>query len=105
MSRELSENDASRASNRDSNEQTTFKECGGLLRDISFGVVTTPNFPDPFPVPIYCRWIIEAKPGNVIALYLTQFYLKEGFKATEYAFFSDNSLSIGKKDFGSIMIT
>ncbi|RWS07761.1 uncharacterized protein B4U79_02272 [Dinothrombium tinctorium] len=82
--------------------QAVFRDCGAIFRDIEYGVITSPNFPKPFPIPIRCQWLIEAKPGNVIVIYFTQFYLRDGFKATEYAFFVDQTLNVGRKELGSI---
>jgi hypothetical protein len=55
--------------------KTTF--CGGTFTEKQ-GVISTPNFPNAFPVPIECKWIFRGSPGDHISLYLTQFYLKEG---------------------------
>lgn len=65
------------------------------------GVITTPNFPDPYPVPISCQWVIEAPSDKVIAVYFTQFYMREGLTATEYAYYSQN-VKMGKTEFGTI---
>ncbi|GIY02344.1 uncharacterized protein CEXT_543081 [Caerostris extrusa] len=65
-----------------------YSECGGVLRN-SKGVISTPNYPEPYPVPINCRWVIEAPSDKVIAIYFTQFYMREGLTVTEYAFFSE----------------
>ncbi|GFS30105.1 uncharacterized protein TNIN_411061 [Trichonephila inaurata madagascariensis] len=65
------------------------------------GVITTPNFPDPYPVPINCQWVIEAPSDKVIAIYFTQFYMREGLRATEYAYYSPN-VKMGKVEFGTI---
>lgn len=77
-----------------------YTECGGILRNPQ-GVISTPNFPNPYPVPINCRWVIEAPADKVIAVYFTQFYMREGLTVTEYAFFSE-TLYMGKKEFGMI---
>ncbi|KFM79287.1 Procollagen C-endopeptidase enhancer 2, partial [Stegodyphus mimosarum] len=77
-----------------------YSECGGVLREPK-GIISTPNFPDPYPVPINCRWVIEAPADKVIAIYFTQFYMREGLTVTEYAFFSE-TLYMGKKEFGMI---
>lgn len=37
---------------------TTEPRCGGKLTS-KFGVIVTPNFPNSFPVPILCKWVIE----------------------------------------------
>nr|XP_042904388.1 uncharacterized protein LOC110282116 isoform X2 [Parasteatoda tepidariorum] len=65
------------------------------------GVITTPYFPDPYPVPISCQWVIEAPTDKVVAVYFTQFYMREGLKATEYAYYSAN-VKMGKTEFGTI---
>lgn len=80
--------------------EAMYTDCGGVLRNPQ-GVISTPNFPDPYPVPINCRWVIEAPADKVIAVYFTQFYMREGLTVTEYAFFSE-TLYMGKKEFGMI---
>ncbi|XP_015925435.1 uncharacterized protein [Parasteatoda tepidariorum] len=80
--------------------EAMYSKCGGILRD-SQGIISTPNFPKPYPVPINCRWVIEAPADKVIAIYFTQFYMREGLTVNEYAFFSD-TLYMGKKEFGMI---
>ncbi|CAM1313569.1 Uncharacterised protein g6301 [Pycnogonum litorale] len=66
-----------------------FTACGGTLtRDK--GVISTPNFPDKFPTPISCRWIIKAPKKKGVAIFFTQFYLKEGLTATEYYYYNDD---------------
>ncbi|XP_050095110.1 uncharacterized protein LOC126577486 [Anopheles aquasalis] len=58
------------------------------------GVLRTPNFPERFPVPISCTWIIDASAivgGNVsIVVYLTQQYVLGGLRFTEYMYYSDD---------------
>ncbi|GBM37511.1 hypothetical protein AVEN_224395-1 [Araneus ventricosus] len=80
--------------------EVMFSECGGVLRN-SKGIISTPNYPEPYPVPINCRWVIEAPSDKVIAIYFTQYYMREGMTVTEYAFFSE-TLYMGKKEFGMI---
>ncbi|XP_076333592.1 uncharacterized protein LOC143237832 isoform X2 [Tachypleus tridentatus] len=82
-------------------DSSLFTDCGGTLRDLK-GVIWTPNFPNPYPTPISCRWKIEAPGNQMIALYLTQFYMREGLRATEYAYFEDESQYMGKTDLGFI---
>lgn len=58
--------------------------CGGDLRN-STGVISTPNFPDKFPLPARCKWTIENRdPSSVIVLYFTQLYVTSGFTVTDY---------------------
>lgn len=78
-----------------------FTNCGGVLGGKDSGTVHSPYFPKAFPVPIYCRWTIEAPSGKVVIVYLTQFFLRDGFRATEYAFL-DSSLNVGRKELGPI---
>lgn len=70
-------------------------QCTFVYDEIETGFISSPNFPHQFPIPIHCSWIIRAPIGNVITLYWTQFYLKEGLKATEYAFYINSSLNAG----------
>jgi hypothetical protein len=65
--------------------------CGGFLTP-PHGVIQTPNFPQPFPVPITCVWIIdtsEFKNASII-VYLTQQYVLSGLKFTEYMYYSED---------------
>lgn len=49
------------------------------------GVITTPAFPGPFPVPIECEWVIQADaPDTMIEVYFTQLYVTDGLVITEY---------------------
>ncbi|KAG8181875.1 hypothetical protein JTE90_007200 [Oedothorax gibbosus] len=81
-------------------KEEMYSQCGGVLKEPR-GVLSTPNFPNPYPVPIRCRWIIEAPADRVIALYFSQFYMREGVTVIEYAFYSD-TLHMGEKELGSV---
>lgn len=67
--------------------------CGGML-NASRGVIQTPNFPDKFPVPIHCTWLIDASELNQqnvsIIVYFTQQFVLSGLKFTQYAYYSDD---------------
>lgn len=78
-----------------------FKDCGGFLREPR-GVVHSPGFPDRFPVPLACRWIIHAPPGKKIVLYFTQYFLREAFYVTEYEQYTDELTYSGRKSLGQI---
>lgn len=80
---------------------SVFSDCGGVLRDPR-GVISTPGFPGPYPVPIACRWVIEAAPRQRVALYLTQFYMREGVTLSEYVFYSDEQMNMGGTTIGTI---
>ena len=75
--------------------------CGGLVNG-SRGVISTPNFPGRFPIPIRCQWILYAPPGKKIMLYLTQFYLRESVRIAEYDLYSSEDFYVGKEDLGVI---
>uniref|UniRef100_A0A182SZP6 CUB domain-containing protein n=1 Tax=Anopheles maculatus TaxID=74869 RepID=A0A182SZP6_9DIPT len=68
--------------------------CGGSTLTAPHGIISTPNFPARFPVPISCTWIIDASAivgANVsIVLYLTQQYVLGGLRFTEYMYYSDD---------------
>ncbi|XP_023222070.1 uncharacterized protein LOC111623639 [Centruroides sculpturatus] len=81
-------------------QEIVYTNCGGTLQDPR-GIIVTPNFPKQYPIPISCRWVIEAPVNKVIAIYFTQFYMREGVKLTEYAFFADNFYA-GKHEFDPI---
>ncbi|KAJ8723795.1 hypothetical protein PYW07_007775 [Mythimna separata] len=70
--------------------------CGGhLTRHV--GTITTPNFPNPFPVPIKCKWIIEHDIVNgTISVYFTQQYTTTGLTFTEYMYY-DESYKLGER--------
>ncbi|XP_055301227.1 uncharacterized protein LOC129567889 [Sitodiplosis mosellana] len=74
-------------------EAQAIKSCGGMLTATQ-GVIQTPNFPDKFPVPIQCTWVIDASAINKnnvsIIVYVTQQYLLSGLKFTEYDYYSDD---------------
>lgn len=55
------------------------------------GVITTPRFPGPFPVPVECEWVIQADPAvadggdTIIEVYFTQLFVTDGLTITEYS--------------------
>lgn len=51
------------------------------------GVITTPQFPGPFPVPIECEWVIQADAAAdaMIEVYFTQLFVTDGLTITEYS--------------------
>lgn len=67
--------------------------CGGMLT-AQHGVIQTPNFPNKFPIPIQCTWIIDASSINKqnvsIVVYFTQQFVLSGLKFTQYAYYSDD---------------
>lgn len=70
--------------------------CGGRLKG-PVGIIQTPNFPNPFPVPIKCRWIIEHDIVNgSISIYFTQQYTTSGLTFTEYMYY-DESYKLGER--------
>ncbi|XP_044755159.1 uncharacterized protein LOC123314107 [Coccinella septempunctata] len=66
--------------------------CGGIYTDAR-GVIQTPGFPGRFTTPIDCEWVIDAQhmlPKNTtIIVYLTQLFVFEGLKFTEYQVYDD----------------
>ncbi|CAG4954425.1 unnamed protein product [Parnassius apollo] len=70
--------------------------CGGDLRG-HMGKIQTPNFPNPFPVPIKCRWVIQHDIVNgTISIYFTQQYTASGLTFTEYMYY-DESYKLGER--------
>lgn len=70
--------------------------CGGHLKG-PVGVITTPNFPNAFPVPIKCRWVIVNDILNgTISVYFTQQYTTSGLTFTEYMYY-DKSYKLGER--------
>ncbi|CAL1542946.1 unnamed protein product, partial [Lymnaea stagnalis] len=61
----------------------TFTECGGKVEGPN-GTIQTPNFPHQFPVPIRCRWVIQAPNASKIMIHFTQFFLRHSFYIIEY---------------------
>ena len=73
---------------------STANPCGGILTEKQ-GIIQTPNFPNPFNVPISCVWIIDAStfwgsPNASIFIYLTQQYVLSGLTFKEYMYYSDD---------------
>ncbi|CAG5136891.1 unnamed protein product, partial [Candidula unifasciata] len=52
-----------------------FYSCGGHLYD-STGVITSPNYPNPYPHRRECQWVITVPTGNSIQLTVTNFDLE-----------------------------
>ncbi|KAH9641398.1 hypothetical protein HF086_012716 [Spodoptera exigua] len=77
-------------------EHRGLQACGGQLKS-PVGTITTPNFPNPFPVPIKCKWIIEHDIVNgTISIYFTQQYTTSGLTFTEYMYY-DESYKLGER--------
>lgn len=77
--------------NTKSNKYDYYTQCGGLINKTR-GIIQTPGFPKRFPVPIKCRWVIDASSytdSNII-VYLTQLYVTTGLKFTDYVLYEDN---------------
>ncbi|BES95766.1 Hypothetical protein NTJ_08575 [Nesidiocoris tenuis] len=71
------------------------RECGGHLT-AERGLLSTPNFPRPFDVPLSCRWVVDSssQPSPVvIVVYLTQLFVSTGLTFTEYAYYEADSPS------------
>ena len=75
--------------------------CGRAIND-SRGFIHTPSFPKRFPVPILCRWALQAPPGKKIVLYFTQFYMRESFQLTEYDSYTDEQTYRGRHELGTV---
>lgn len=73
--------------------------CGGVLNGTR-GYFHTPNFPDRFPCPISCQWLLHAPPGKRIALYFTQYYLRVPLAISEFEFYRNESFYVGRVDIG-----
>jgi hypothetical protein len=61
-------------------------------------VLTTPNFPGPFQVPLSCKWVLYAPPGKKVVIHFTQFYVREFFYIAEYDYYQDESVYRGRRD-------
>ncbi|XP_041360143.1 uncharacterized protein LOC121376360 [Gigantopelta aegis] len=75
--------------------------CGGKLTEPR-GYIQTPNFPNRFPIPISCEWVIHAPPDNKIVIYFTQFYVKKSFTMSEYDYFESSTTFKGKNILGEV---
>ncbi|XP_058797163.1 uncharacterized protein LOC131667632 isoform X2 [Phymastichus coffea] len=80
---------------------TLSEECGGHLT-ARRGVISTPNFPGAFTVPIRCRWVLDAsefaehQANSSIVVYLSQVYAFRGLRFSEYAYYEGESASFGE---------
>ncbi|XP_069007315.1 cubilin [Embiotoca jacksoni] len=52
-----------------------FSECGGWQTGEG-GVVSSPNYPNVYPSPSRCAWLLEAPPGHTIKLTFSSFNLE-----------------------------
>ncbi|VVC42115.1 Hypothetical protein CINCED_3A023546, partial [Cinara cedri] len=84
---------ATTAAARDVRGASSFR-CGTPLNQPLTGpkgVITTPGFPGPFPVPVDCEWVIQADPAvadggdTIIEVYFTQLFVTDGLTITEYS--------------------
>ncbi|CAK1583789.1 unnamed protein product [Parnassius mnemosyne] len=83
-------------SSQENREHQGPQTCGGHLKG-HVGIIQTPNFPNPFPVPIKCRWVIEHDIVNgTISIYFTQQYTTSGLTFTEYMYY-DESYKLGER--------
>jgi hypothetical protein len=55
-----------------------YRNCGGILR-APRGVIQSPNFPNEFPTPIRCEWIIHNQITQMTRIHFTQYYLTNYF--------------------------
>ncbi|XP_076317330.1 uncharacterized protein LOC143229213 isoform X2 [Tachypleus tridentatus] len=81
-------------------QEIWFTGCNRWLT-APFGVISTPNFPRRYPVPIKCQWVLEAPRNKSIAIYFTQFYMREGVRISEYDYY-DESITLSKQDLGIV---
>ncbi|OWF46372.1 uncharacterized protein LOC110455783 isoform X2 [Mizuhopecten yessoensis] len=65
-----------------------FTNCGGFLNE-SKGVIHSPNFPNQFPTPILCEWVIKSPLDKKVMIYFTQYYLRGHFHVFEYDYYKD----------------
>ncbi|KAE8745216.1 hypothetical protein FOCC_FOCC008107 [Frankliniella occidentalis] len=74
--------------------------CGGTLVGQDSGVLQTPGFPGPYPVPLRCAWVLDAshRQEPSIALYLTQLYLLSGLTITQYAYYEREDFHMGEQE-------
>ena len=84
--------DNNNSGNSDDNLSHNQIKCGEYLNTTN-GIIQTPGFPKRFPVPIRCRWIIDASAHTEknIVVYLTQLYVTTGLKFTDYVYYEKES--------------
>ena len=75
--------------------------CGRTIND-SRGFIHTPSFPNRFPHPILCQWVLKRPPGKKIVLYFTQFYMRGLFQLTEYDSYTDEQTYQGRHELGTV---
>ncbi|KXJ11051.1 CUB domain-containing protein 2 [Exaiptasia diaphana] len=56
-------------------QATYTTQCGGLLKS-SKGEITSPNYPQPYPVPLSCSWKIQVPKDSVIRFFFLEFNLE-----------------------------
>lgn len=78
-----------------------FTQCGGKFSAAN-GVIYSPNYPNPFPTPIYCEWVINAPSDKKIILYFTQFFLRGSFDVLEYKYYRDFTTYIDEKKLATV---
>ena len=79
-----------------------FKDCGGTFTARQ-GVLSTPNFPGPYPWPIYCEWLIHAPPNKQIIVYFTQYYMKDSVTVYLYDAYESITTHVGQEELGEIL--
>ncbi|XP_017772513.1 PREDICTED: suppressor of tumorigenicity 14 protein-like, partial [Nicrophorus vespilloides] len=81
--------------------------CGGT-HTAARGVIQSPNFPNKFPVPIHCEWIIDAQhvtsPNSTIKVYFTQLFVFEGLSFKEYQIY-DSTYQLNGRDIHTVTET
>lgn len=81
-----------------------YKNCDTVIKNKKFGFISSPFFPNQFPLPIYCRWVIDLSSftsrndNQTLVVYLNEVYVKRGVKFTEYSYFLDETLNIDKNE-------
>ncbi|KAJ1531612.1 hypothetical protein ONE63_000284 [Megalurothrips usitatus] len=73
--------------------------CGGTTVGQDSGVLQTPGFPGPYPVPLRCTWVLDVshRQEPSIALYLTQLYVLSGLTVTQYAYYEREDFHMGEQ--------
>lgn len=82
-----------------------FKNCDTVIKNKKFSFITSSSFPDQFPLPIYCKWIIDQSSftsnrndNQTLIIYLNEVYVKRGIRFTEYSYYLDDNLNIDKRE-------
>ena len=70
-----------------------FKDCGGILTGKT-GVISSPKYPEQYPLNQKCTWVISAPEYTMIQLTWLSFHLEKSYSCTRdwVAVYDNNSV-------------